>query len=52
MDDMRSSLKVSVDNHGAPLNPALHTVNADAGNPELRPFRANAADFSIEKYFG
>jgi iron complex outermembrane receptor protein len=27
-------------------------VNGTAGNPELRPWRANAIDFTIEKYFG
>jgi iron complex outermembrane receptor protein len=51
MDDMRSSLRVQVDNSGN-INPATHTVHGDAGEPELRPFRANAADLSFEKYFG
>ena len=27
-------------------------LSAKSGNPELRPYRANAADLSFEKYFG
>lgn len=27
-------------------------ISGKAGNPELRPYRANAADLSFEKYFG
>ncbi|MEO7276473.1 MAG: TonB-dependent receptor [Sphingomicrobium sp.] len=30
----------------------MNTITGDAGNPELRPFRANAADLSFEKYWG
>jgi iron complex outermembrane recepter protein len=51
MDDMRSSTRVQVDN-GSIADPELHTVHGDTGQPELRPFRANAADLSFEKYFG
>lgn len=50
LDDMRSSLRVSIQNTSAP--PAQRIVQGDSGDPELRPFRANAADLSLEKYFG
>jgi iron complex outermembrane receptor protein len=45
MADMRASLGFSVDN-------SLGILKGDAGNPRLRPFRANALDVSYEKYFG
>ena len=32
------------------VDPAI--LNGDGGNPQLRPFRANAIDFNVEKYFG
>jgi iron complex outermembrane receptor protein len=51
MDDMRSSSKVTIQNGGNP-NPNLRFVQVERGEPELRPFRANAADVSLEKYFG
>lgn len=51
MDDMRSSSKVTIQNGGNP-NPNLRFVQVETGEPELRPFRANAADVSFEKYFG
>ena len=51
MDDMRSSLRVSIVNGSNP-DVTQRYVQGDSGDPALRPFRANAADLSIEKYFG
>jgi iron complex outermembrane receptor protein len=31
---------------------SYNLLSGKSGNPELRPFRANAADLSFEKYFG
>lgn len=47
LDDMRASLSYSYNIQG---NEAF--VNGTTGNPELRPWRANAVDFTVEKYFG
>ena len=33
-------------------NTIEQNVQGSSGNPRLRPYRANAADFNIEKYFG
>ena len=30
----------------------MNYISGDAGNPRLRPYRANAADLSFEKYWG
>ena len=51
MDSMRLGLRYGYNNF------IVNGVNqsylsGDSGNPELRPFRANAADLSFEKYFG
>ena len=45
INDMRASLGFGVDN-------GLQILKGDAGNPKLKPFRANAFDLSYEKYFG
>ncbi len=45
MNDMRASLGFGVDT-------GLGILKGDAGNPNLKPFRANAVDVSYEKYFG
>jgi len=45
MNDMRASLGFGVDN-------SLGILKGDAGNPYLKPFRANALDLSFEQYFG
>ena len=50
MDDMRVSTKYGIANPSAA--PADRYISGDSGNPTLRPFRANAADLSFEKYFG
>jgi len=48
MDSMRLGLRYGLCTTCASYN----LLSGDSGNPELRPFRANAADFSVEKYFG
>ncbi|MFL6735059.1 MAG: TonB-dependent receptor [Sphingomicrobium sp.] len=50
MDDMRVSTKYSVANPSDA--PANRYLTGDSGNPNLRPFRANAVDLSFERYFG
>jgi iron complex outermembrane receptor protein len=55
MDDLRQALRyggntVTVITPDGPVN--MNYISGDAGNPELRPFRANAADLSFEKYWG
>lgn len=45
MNDMRASFGFGFDN-------ADTRFEGDAGNPKLKPFRANAIDLSYEKYFG
>ena len=45
LNDMRASLGFGVDT-------SLGILKGDAGNPYLKPFRANALDLSYEKYFG
>ena len=57
LDDLRATLSygVTVGDAGGAVCPAgrvCAVVRGDSGNPELRPWRANAADFTIEKYFG
>ena len=47
LDDMRASLEFSVDNTS---NPAR--LSGSGGNPQLKPFRADALDLSYEKYWG
>ncbi len=47
LDDMRVSFDYGLDN-----NAPVPTLRGSGGNPELRPYRANAADLTVEKYFG
>ncbi len=49
MDSMRIANEYGVCNTGCAAFPVL---TGSAGNPELRPYRANAADLSFEKYWG
>jgi iron complex outermembrane recepter protein len=49
MNDMRASLGFGVDNTFLGGSPVL---KGGAGNPTLKPYRANALDLSYEKYFG
>jgi iron complex outermembrane receptor protein len=47
LDDMRVAFSYGLDtSSGTPQ------IRGEGGNPELRPYRANAADFTVEKYFG
>jgi iron complex outermembrane recepter protein len=50
MNDMRAALgfSVSVPNN----NVAQAFLSGGSGNPQLEPFRANAIDLSLEKYYG
>jgi len=51
LDDMRAAFRYGgnvVTIGGVNMN----YISGDSGNPELRPFRANAADLSFEKYWG
>ena len=45
LDDMRATLSFGVNNQSG-------IVSGSSGNPNLRPWRANAFDATIEKYFG
>lgn len=45
LDDMRVNFSFGV-------SPTERIVTGGGGNPSLRPYRATAADFNIEKYFG
>lgn len=45
MDDMRAGNSVSI-------NPITRTWSGSGGNPDLKPWMANSADVSYEKYFG
>ena len=49
MDSMRIANEYGVCRSGCAAYPV---ITGSAGNPELRPYRANAADLSFEKYFG
>jgi iron complex outermembrane receptor protein len=51
LDDMRAAFRYggNVLTIGGVNN---NFISGDSGNPELRPFRANAADLSFEKYWG
>lgn len=51
IDDMRAAFRYG----GNVLNVNgvnMNYISGDSGNPQLRPFRANAADLSFEKYWG
>ena len=58
LDDMRASLSygTTVGDNGGIANPipgrTYAVVRGGSGNPELRPWRANAVDLTFEKYFG
>jgi iron complex outermembrane receptor protein len=49
MDSMRIANEYGVCQTGCAPYPV---ITGSAGNPELRPYRANAADLSFEKYWG
>lgn len=48
LDDMRASASYSY----AFPSPTTVQVTGSSGNPNLRPWRANAVDLTFEKYFG
>jgi iron complex outermembrane receptor protein len=50
INDMRASLGFGVDANGG--GNGIPLLRGDAGNPNLKPFRANALDLAYEKYFG
>ena len=58
LDDMRASLSygTTVGDNGGIANPLPNrtyaVVRGGSGNPDLRPWRANAVDLTFEKYFG
>jgi iron complex outermembrane receptor protein len=45
IDDMNATYQASVD-------PTTHLWSGNGGNPKLKPWRANSADLSLEKYWG
>ncbi len=47
LDDMRVSIGYGID-----TSVPGGVIRGGGGNPFLRPYRANAVDFNIEKYFG
>lgn len=48
LDDMRASASFGY----TFLDPTTVAVTGGSGNPDLRPWRANAVDLTFEKYFG
>lgn len=52
LDDMKNSLSFSYTFVTTPDNQKIAFVTGSSGNPELRPWRANALDLTFEKYFG
>ncbi|MAK99075.1 MAG: TonB-dependent receptor [Citromicrobium sp.] len=48
LDDLRVAISYGIDNSA----PSMPIIRGGGGNPYLRPYRANAVDFNIEKYFG
>ncbi|MFN3516616.1 MAG: TonB-dependent receptor [Novosphingobium sp.] len=47
LDDMRASASF-----GYTITGSVANVTGGSGNPDLRPWRANAVDLTFEKYFG
>lgn len=52
VDDMRASMSYNFDAAVVGPNGQNGAITGSGGNPELKPFRANAFDISYEKYFG
>lgn len=53
MDDMRVAIGYGLDNNvGNSPTGLVPFLNGGGGNPTLRPYRANAVDLTLEKYFG
>jgi len=47
-----SDMRASIDPPALPQAQLQQVLRASGGNPEVEPFRANALDLSVEKYFG
>jgi iron complex outermembrane receptor protein len=54
LNDMRASLAFGVNTNyiNPTTNQLTQILQGGAGNPELKPFRANALDIAYEKYWG
>lgn len=53
LDDMRASLSYGTSiRQSGPNTIPFAFVGGSSGNPQLRPWRANALDLTFEKYFG
>jgi iron complex outermembrane recepter protein len=53
LDDLRVALSYGLELSNAANCPvALPCLSGSGGNPQLRPYRANAFDLNFEKYFG
>ncbi len=53
LDDLRVALSYGLEQTNANNCPvALPCLSGSGGNPQLRPYRANAVDLNFEKYFG
>lgn len=53
LDDLRAAISYGIVETNDDQSPTglFPYINGSGGNPLLRPFRANAVDFNIEKYF-
>lgn len=52
LDDLRSAISYGINNNQAQSPTGLAPfISGSGGNPLLRPYRANALDLNIEKYF-
>ena len=53
LDDLRSALSYGLDQTNADISPTgeVPFISGGGGNPQLRPYRANAVDLTFEKYF-
>ncbi|WFL76401.1 TonB-dependent receptor [Altererythrobacter arenosus] len=53
LDDLRSAISYGINNNLAESPTGVAPfISGGGGNPLLRPYRANAVDFNVEKYFG
>jgi iron complex outermembrane recepter protein len=53
LDDLRVALSYGLEQTNAANCPvAIPCLSGSGGNPQLRPYRANAFDLNFEKYFG
>ncbi len=53
LDDLRVAVSYGINNNAADSPTGLAPfIDGSGGNPQLRPYRANAFDLNFEKYFG